>query len=198
MTRFFVRNMIENANPEEGVKHSFNNYHVEGVKYLNLLRSDRLTVKIYLLDPLLIKPNQDGFLVNPHDHRYNFGTTVLFGAVSNIVFHESPQGNGWNHFKYQADTKEFTPKGEVGLNMTEHLFYTSGQTYYTDIEDIHTLRLSDRLTGLLLLQYNDINSLTNFYGREPESPSSCKEAHLYQRFTVEEYQQWLGFVKARV
>lgn len=199
MTRFFVRNMINNADPKEGVKHSFNNYHVEGMKYLNLVRSERFTAKIYLLDPLLIKSTQDGFLVNPHDHRYNFGTTVLFGAVSNLVFHEIGQGSGWNHFGYQADTKEFTPQGEVGLQVVEDMTYAVGETYYTGIDDIHTLRLSNELTALLLFQYNDIVlDGTNFYGRDVESPSSCTTGNLYQRFTEDEYAYWLKFILRNV
>jgi hypothetical protein len=52
------------------------NHHVEGMEYLCLHRSDKLTVKLYFIDPERMRQQVPGtYLVTPHTHRYSFEST---------------------------------------------------------------------------------------------------------------------------
>jgi hypothetical protein len=203
-TKFLVNNLLSSINERDAVDHSFKNYHNVGVNYINLFRDERLTVKVYLLDPLLIKSNQDGFLVNPHNHRYAFSTTVIFGSVSNINFKEVPKEtsvNIYQRFDYLGyqENSSFTHYGEVGLEVTEDVLYKPWESYLLDEHTVHTLRLSDEPTGLLLIQHMDTQlDGTRYYGRTLDAPDACKEEGLYQRYNVYEMREHLQYILEKV
>ncbi|KAF0974994.1 hypothetical protein FDP41_005747 [Naegleria fowleri] len=107
MERLYVKRMLENLSPKALREHSVKDYHVKGVHYLCLERSEAITTKVYVLNPQLLRMHGDhGFrmmnekeqqrrhesmdrnLANPHNHRYHFKTTVLAGEMVNKVFQE--------------------------------------------------------------------------------------------------------------
>jgi hypothetical protein len=188
----------------DAVEHSYKNYHNVGVNYINLFRDERLTVKVYLLDPKAIKSNQDGFLVNPHNHRYAFSTTVLFGSVSNINFQETPKEtsvNIYHKFDYLGyqENSSFNYCGEVGLEIVEDILYKPWESYLLDENTVHTLRLSDEPTGLLLIQHIDTQlDGTRYYGRTLDAPYACKEQGMYQKFNVHEMREHLRYILEKV
>lgn len=64
------------------IANSFKDYHVKGFDYICLQRSPRETVKLYFFDGDVSKMPE---VVNPHDHRYDFDTVCLSGAVEYLV-----------------------------------------------------------------------------------------------------------------
>jgi hypothetical protein len=192
-TKYMIRNLISNLDIQDCINNSFKNYHTVGLDYVNLLRTDRLTLKLYFIDPSRVQPSQDGYLVNLHNHRYNFSTQVLYGSVSHLLFEET-EGKGWFRYDYNSDNSKdsrFQFVKQTGLETLEDTLYKQGETYLCDIHQIHTLRLAGEPTCLLLHQYNDIMmDGTKFYSRENTPPTLNSD--LYQRFTTDEIIDYLG------
>lgn len=192
-TKHMLRNLISNLDIQECINNSFKNYHTVGLDYVNLLRTDRLTLKLYFIDPIRVQPSKDGYLVNLHNHRYNFSTQVLYGSVTHLLFEEK-EGEGWFRYDYNSDNSKdsrFQFVKETGLTVVDADYYVQGESYLCDIHQIHTLKLHEKPTCLLLHQYNDIlMDGTKFYSRENTPPTLNSD--LYQRFTTNEIINYLG------
>lgn len=59
------------------IQNSYRDFHAKGLDYVCLKRTPDHTVKVYFLDGDVSKVPE---VVNPHDHRYAFETTVLSGG----------------------------------------------------------------------------------------------------------------------
>lgn len=198
---FLVNNLAISLDYDEAIKHSYKNYHNVGLNYINLFRDERITIKLYLLDPAEITPNSDGFLVNPHNHRYNFSTTVLFGSIYNVSFREdrlNPLNNYnphvYHRFDYQGyqENSSFVHYGKVELEPYNYSIYYPGESYHIDTHAVHSLELTEEKTGLLLIQYRDtILNGTKYYGRTMDAPNACKDDRLYQKYTKSELKDHL-------
>jgi hypothetical protein len=70
---------------------SFKNFHVLGMDYLCLSRSDDRTVKVYMAEWARSMAEE---IVNPHDHRYDFRTICLAGQISNHAFRPASARRG--------------------------------------------------------------------------------------------------------
>lgn len=177
-----LNNLLDSFDPEEAAKNSFDNYHAVGLTYLNLLRTPRLTIKIYLSESG-VKHNPEGFLVWPHAHRYNFETTVLLGQVDHYTFIEKDgetgfdddDGIAWNRFKFHS-----VVNGGSGFKFDKpvllirgHDRFQAGDSYYLDTTQIHTIQVHDRFpTVQFQVQYHDVpKPETFFYSPDPAPPS---------------------------
>jgi hypothetical protein len=186
------------------IANSFRNYHAKGVDYINLLRHDKLTIKLYFLNPDKIQTiGNTGYLVNPHNHRYAFGTHVLFGMVGNLNFVESISTineNIWNRFNYYADrqpNERFEYSHKTELLTSQYGQYQKGDSYYLTTDIIHTLVPFDTPACLLLHQYQDTEmDGTQFYSLESEAPKFSGE--VYSKFTPEEVTNYLTILKDKI
>lgn len=193
-TKLMVQNLVSNLNMEDCIKNSFKNHHVKGMNYINLLRDSRITLKLYFLDPELVKSNNQDHLVCPHNHRYNFNTEVLMGAVSNVLF-EEVKGDDWNVYRYSSSKigqDKFGEKSQCGLLETSRILYKPGQNYYMETDQIHTLVPSDEFTILLLYQFNNLEGDTGFYTPTDVLPEFDE---IYDKFTEQEINEYLAFLK---
>lgn len=160
---------LEQLNIEKAAQHSRLDHHTVGLDYLNLQRSDKFTLKLYLLAPNT--NNNSGFLVHPHTHRYEFNTVVLAGRVENVVFadtgHSSLAGGMSDipmiRHNYSPEGISGKPKGTWLCQTDDSGIYNAGESYYLKTDQIHTLRTSNRPTLLCLSQFADLAEKSSLY-----------------------------------
>jgi hypothetical protein len=201
-TKMLVKNLIEQLDMEKCLKNSFKNYHTEGLYYVNLFRDLDLTIKLYFLMPGKAKNRNVGYLVSPHTHAYNFTTEVLHGSIRHITLTEDGPKDPdlqWYKYKYESAKKpedRLNLVGETNLSIESDITYTQGQAYYVDTNTIHSLIApEDQMTILLLHQYEDKVSETDFYTTLSEKPSF---KNIYRGYTEDEIKELLDLIKALV
>lgn len=177
-----VRKALKHLNIEKAQPHSRINHHTEGLNYLNLQRSDKFTLKLYLLEGL--NNNNSDFLVHPHNHRYDFNTVVLAGRIANVVFNDigsekparTEEQKYWqdiadggdylaNRFTYLPEKGAFGAPVETWLEIDtgKSAGYMPGESYFLKSKQIHTLKTFDEPTLLCLSQFEDKEDTTNLY-----------------------------------
>ncbi|WP_315768551.1 MULTISPECIES: hypothetical protein [unclassified Bradyrhizobium] len=172
------------------VEHSFKDYHVKGFDYLCLQRSPEETVKLYFFDGDISKLPE---VVAPHNHRYDFETYVAAGLSENVWFTRSAtrpehQGQIFNWFEYRTKLNGgngFTFAGEEELFEAKRGRFGTGESYFMHAEDLHTIRIVQNETLLVLVQFEDIVPLdkptwTYCRGTAPSLDG------LYTKFTADE------------
>ena len=183
---------------EEVIQHSFMNYHVKGFHYLNVRRSANLTMKLYFFEGDVATLPE---VVAPHDHRYDFRTTVVRGVVENRLY-EVPERQRmarkrclFQKFAYRTPLNGgsgFTWVGEEYLTPFCDARYAAGQSYIMGAEQLHTIQIIEPGTVLRLDQYADrvpvgLPTTTYTLNREPPSLSG-----LYRKPTPDEVLRLLG------
>lgn len=124
------------------------NHHVNGMDYLCLRRSNELTIKIYII-PKVINHN-NGFLVNPHSHRYFFGSIVLKGSLRHLRFVENDLGDDFRLFSYDCENKKMSNGKNAKIIVKSDDLVTKGQSYHVNTNEIHTLKiLKPTIIGLV-------------------------------------------------
>jgi hypothetical protein len=163
-----IRALLDQLNPQEASLDSMLNHHANGMDYLCLHRSPQLTVKLYLLHDAGNENN--GWLVNPHSHRYSFESTVLAGAIRHIRFRRQ-RGREWQEHRYNPDRKAMKPGQHVGLDWQADL-HRPGSSYFVDPTEIHTLQVVEEAgpTLIALHQFADVKEDTELYLRPGEKP----------------------------
>ncbi|WP_315729903.1 hypothetical protein [Bradyrhizobium sp. SZCCHNRI2010] len=172
------------------VANSFKDYHVKGFDYICLQRSLEETVKLYFFDGDISKLPE---VVAPHDHRYDFETYVAAGLSENVWFTRSPirkdrPGQIFNWFEYRTPLNGgngFSFAGEDELFEAKRGRFGQGDSYFMHAEDLHTIRIVQNETLLMLVQFEDVVPL--------DKPTStfCKGNApsldgLYTKFTADE------------
>ncbi|QUT07889.1 hypothetical protein KFK14_11170 [Sphingobium phenoxybenzoativorans] len=179
---------------------SFRNFHAKGLDYLCLHRSPELTIKAYFYDVAgALTPE----VVNPHDHRYPFSTHVLAGASEHLRYYISNHTPEANYECFHWRTPLLGGDGfqylyPIWLAMSSHQRHRAGgkyASYWCDAEEIHTIRITQPDTILLLYQHEDVvgdNPTMTFVpvesGKEPPAlaglydrmPLSVAESRLKQ------------------
>lgn len=192
------RSAMFNPQPEDIVLDaSFRDFHTKGFDYLCIKRSEELTLKIYFFDGNLADLPE---LVVPHDHRYNFFSSVITGSVANKKWREVKNPELWpegltrfNKMEWRSPLlggEGFSWDGEVMLRSASDISYTPGNRWYTHHSEIHTLRIERGGTILLLEQLQDVVPLdqpTSAYKRDIKGvdPTLPDISGLYERMTEE-------------
>jgi len=143
-------------NIAHALANSFRNFHAKGMDYICLQRSPDLTIKLYVFDGDVSKIPE---VVNPHDHRYDFDTTVLHGAMQNITYTRSDTGKLYQEFQWQTPLNGgngFTWSRESMLAETGRLTLGERGSYRMRADGIHTIRITENETILRLLQFEDV------------------------------------------
>lgn len=182
-----IKSLIENCNPD--LSNSYVDYHVSGVNYVCLHRTDSLTIKLYDITSGHDLTFYD-WLVGPHNHAYNFHQKVLHGSIQHGIFHESSSGinvnkyvyksplNGGNGFSYDRPTKLRCSTKKLN----------KGDEYFLNTSQIHTICPTSNRVILFSMQYEDILKETMFFGLErPDS------TNIYQKMDMETAQEILDF-----
>ena len=183
-----VENLIESAHWRELCNDSYFNFHTEGLTYINLFRDRQLTVKLYLFDD--VKLNDQGFLVHPHNHSYNFYHKTLVGQIANSRFTvggvDLTTRSGtprWDVWQYDTPLNGGDGVSQVDLQvgLTERReVLCAGAGYYLDHKEIHTIApLSGDYAAAVLVQYHDVSTLpTSLFvpaGEKPDCYSGLYE-----------------------
>lgn len=175
---------------EKAVANSYRDFHVKGFDYICLERAPELTKKLYFFDGDVSKLPE---VVSPHDHRYHFVTEVLAGASENVWFEEGAAGKCYNRFRYDTPLnggKGFVFDGVSHLREKERKRYSAQDEeswYEMRAEELHTIRMVENETVLLLTQYEDVVPIgvptSTFVLGDGAAPSLDG---LYRRFTADE------------
>lgn len=155
--------LLQEMDATEMAQHSTINHHVDGVDYLCLHRSERLTAKIYLIEKPT-NPNS-GYLVHPHSHRYSFSSTVLSGELGHVRSIEIP-GYNWTRWGYQADNRQRVHQGDFSLLTYAIEAHWRGTSYFVTPDEIHTLQMNENSSEPVmigLLQFSDIKPTSELY-----------------------------------
>lgn len=141
---------------EEILRHSYKDFHAKGLDYICLKRSDVETIKLYFFDGDASALPE---VVAPHDHRYDFETTVLAGEFCNRLYWPQDDGEVYQLFSYLTPLNGgdgFTWRREMRLKETSELRYTVGQRCRMTSDRIHTIKILRPGTVLHLKQQQDV------------------------------------------
>jgi hypothetical protein len=155
-----IQKLLQELDLDEAVKHSYLNFHAMGVDYLNLVRSPGYTAKLYLVRAERNKP-----VVNPHDHAYDFETTILFGNLTNVIY-ERKGSLACSHYTWTpkingGDGAKFN--GDAWLREKSAIGYEKGQGYSMNIGQIHTIVPRSGIVVMFIEQFRDKLTETNLY-----------------------------------
>lgn len=146
------------VNIDEVVEHSFKDFHVKGFDYICLRRSPEETLKLYFFDGDISKLSE---VVAPHDHRYDFETHVVTGKSENRWFDRSmdySKGQTYNWFEYLTPLNGgdgFNFIGEEQLFESARKTFKSGDSYFMQAHELHTIKIVENETVLMLVQFED-------------------------------------------
>ena len=189
---------------ERVIADSYKNFHTRGFDYICLYRSPEWTQKIYTFDGDVAKLPE---VINPHDHRYDFTTTCLYGAVENRWYNtlgHKKRDPVYQKFEYRTPLNGgngFSWVGEQRLRELRRETFRPGlgtASYGMGYNEIHTIKICRSGTILGLNQYADIVPLdkpTTTYCHDSEPPSLTG---LYDKFTADEILKKLAIVKEKV
>jgi hypothetical protein len=188
MNRLGYKQLLLDLNPQEVAQHSVLNHHVDGMDYLCLHRSDKLTAKLYFIDPTKLKKQYGEELVVRHTHRYAFESTVLAGMIVHQMYDEDKVGMcepSHDRYVYDPDTRMRVGSGAVRLYIkSERIHFAGGMgndSYWVDTTDIHTLIVPNNRVLLGLMQFADTVPTSTVYLRKgaemvyPESRTPTPE-----------------------
>lgn len=187
---------------EQMIEHSFRDLHVKGFDYVCLKRTEGHTRKVYFFDGEVSKLPD---VVSPHDHRYDFMTTVLCGAMSNSTYREieSPHASDlwetYNEFEWRTPLNGgdgFTFKKETKLMETKRVSYARDASYTMFAEQFHTIRMEQPGTIIMLDQFHDrvpVGVPTRTFMLDRKAPNLDG---LYRKFTADELMARLNLIEA--
>lgn len=186
---------IDEATLDDMVDNSYKNFHSKGLSYVCLSKykeddNKRFSYyKLYVFDGDVSKLSE---VVNPHDHRYDFLSYTMKGAVANRIFEENrffkKSCSVYNKFKYMTPLNGgngFEWEQEVSL-FDKSINVYAGQSWWSRAEEIHTLDIRSNQAMLLIYQAPDLLSTTEHtvtYVKEKEPPSLTG---LYDKFKTDE------------
>lgn len=141
---------------EEACANSYCDYHAKGFDYFCLDRNVLgKTLKLYFA-------SENGRqLVHPHDHRYDFNTLCLSGALMEARFERGlVQGADRTYHEFTFDTPllkgdGFEYAGLAHLNCVSTIIHRKGSRWTNKAEETHTLTIGMPDTVLALVQYPD-------------------------------------------
>lgn len=165
MSNFDIfRTLLQQMDAAEMAQHSTINHHVDGMQYLCLHRSPKLTAKIYLIEQPT-NPNS-GYLVHPHSHRYPFSSTLLSGELMHLRFGEI-DGTAWNRYRYHAEGRIRQHESPCDLALSAQEYCPCGSSYFVQPFEVHTLQLPDlwhkQPVMIGLLQFADTQPTSELY-----------------------------------
>jgi hypothetical protein len=168
MKRHEFKQLLLDLNPQTVAEHSSFSHHVRGMDYLCLHRSDKLTVKLYFIDPARLTARAGEALVTPHTHRYPFESTVLAGALIHKTFFEEDGECQFDKFAYEPESRMRVAMGSRRLLTFEALTHQPDEnpSYWVDTSMIHTLIVPQEPVLLGLVQFADTAPTSNVYIRK--------------------------------
>jgi hypothetical protein len=189
---------IPDVSMEDVIANSFRDFHVKGFDYICLRRSQIETVKLYFFDGDVSKLPE---VVNPHDHRYNFDTLCIAGAVENISYRRDGHGDAFHRFEYLTPLNGgsgFSYAESDLLRVADRCLYRPGQLYRLGFKHIHTIRMAENETVIALRQFEDrvpTGRPTSTWSRDREPPSLDG---LYNKFSADQIRKRLAMLRERV
>lgn len=144
------------------------NHHANGMDYLCLLRTPKLTVKLYRIKDTAKNVNS-GYLVHPHNHRYGFSSVLLHGDITHIRFKltqlPSEADSTYDKWVYSAENKKGQKDPRGAFMLTERIeHHRQRGEYLVNPYEIHTLRIKEGQETLIgLIQYEDTAMLSDLY-----------------------------------
>jgi hypothetical protein len=183
---------------DDAVKNSFRDFHAKGFDYICIKRSPEETLKLYFFDGDVAKLPD---VVAPHDHRYDFESYVVHGAMQNSLYDLHPRGEEYERFNFDTPLnggKGFTWRDTVRVLEMKRTSYFAGHAYFIFAHEYHTIRILQAGTVLLLRQRADVMAVgepTSTFIQGSKEPPVLDG--LYKRFTADQLIAKLGDFEQR-
>lgn len=205
--RHLARCLIESADSSMA-KSSFTNWHVHGLDYACLMRTQQLTARIYVTRPDKLQLAGQYFdeitglksVVAPHDHAYSFHTVTLRGWHRDLRFEPVAGKAGWHERLFQSRVRTNKPTMQplqakpVSLKLLSDKLYVPGEGHFCSAKDVHTLVVpDDRITVLFSLQHQDEVDVTHLY--LPDGADNVDFKGLYQPMSLETWHECVNLAR---
>lgn len=184
---------LDDLDMESVLENSYKDFHCKGFDYLCLYRSPELTLKAYFFEGDAQDASE---VVNPHNHRYDFHTTCLSGAVENrwyrsypFTFDTESKPQSYNMFDWHTPLNGgggFTISGEITLQNYKSIQRTTGGGYGMAADELHTIKILKPDTVLFLVQYEDVVPLDQPTQTFTQSVQPPDLSGLYNKFTADQ------------
>lgn len=212
MSNTFSRNLIARLVQENFpaiLEHSLRNCHVKGFNSIFLMRSDVVSLRLYVCLPgetelhKGIDPNDTVLMA--HNHRFFFQCQTLKGWMQNLIYSESATATDqglWFKYAYQSaitsgDRKmRLEPQGQVHLALDKTETVSAGQSYAFEADQLHRIVVpNDELVVLLLWEHRRSDH-TQFAYSKQSLPDSLPTVGLYDKFEKAALRQLIDHVLA--
>lgn len=122
-------------------------------------------------------PELPPFVEFPHNHRYDFVSTIIGGSLTNEIWGENGDGDSYvlEQESCREGEKPESSKREVKLVKIYEKTYLPRETYFMDHHTLHTVRGAGAVTLLARTHYRkEFADVTRPIGTEPVCPFSMK------------------------
>lgn len=178
------------------IDNSFKNFHAKGLDYICLKRTPEHTRKAYFLNGDVTKLPD---VVNPHDHRYHFNTTVVTGTMSNSQYIESSNGLVYQQFEWRTPLNGgdgFSWVKETRLEERTRISYNPGEIYGMKADEFHTIRMHSDQVIIILDQFEDVVEIGKPTLTFMQSDKAPDLDGLYERFTPDDVLERLKVLRS--
>lgn len=201
---------------DDVVEHSYKDFHTKGMDYLCLSRSPELTLKAYFFAEGM-DSQEVGEVINPHNHRYDFRTQCFSGTIENQWYRPPPCWDGesigdecgpmYDVYEWRTPLLGSWPvaTGEtrVGFEYIDRIPLQryrirqcpAGSSYYMYADQLHTIRVVDPETCIVLQQYEDVvpaSEPTHTFTQARQPPDISE---LYSGFTADQAVKRLALLR---
>lgn len=192
------------------IEHSYLDLHSKGLDYICLRRSEVRTDKVYFFGfERDFDMSKQPEVVNPHDHRYDFNTLCLLGAVSNSIYARRHGLSAvrcgerlvYQEFEWRTPLNGgdgFTWKNEQILEKVATSHYKVGEDYYMIADNIHTIHIGAPETVIMLRQGRDVLPLDRPTSTFVADKTPPKIEGLYRKPTADDVLKRLAWLATKL
>ena len=131
----------------EWLKNNHERLYFFGLGFIQLKINEEYRLHFYI-------PELPSFVDHPHNHRYNFESTILKGILINNIYKEVPG----NDFIIQEDScsEGFIPSKEArksNFTLVQSNSYSAGEIYFMNHDVFHTVKANNAITLLKRSEY---------------------------------------------
>ena len=102
---------------------------------------------------------------NVHDHRFDFSSAVVAGAIENIIWVDDKIGNTFSGFRYHNDQsgRRLVLQSDRKLTVRRQESCRTGDSYTVNRDTLHTIKHSGDAITIILENRTDLKPYANVY-----------------------------------
>lgn len=179
-----LKSVLRDQNRVEFMKQfSTKRHHVDGLIYLCLKRTEDVTIKLYYI-PEVVNTFHN-FLVHPHNHRYEFTSTILYGEIDHVRFEKTYDTASLKRCQYDWKTRKIIEKERCALKAISVENCKENMSYNVKTNEVHSISII-KPSVIGIVQYQDELIDTDIYCRNlkdvncvPTKPMTSEQYRYY-------------------